>query len=194
MLLRPTHRLAIPRQLLPCNPKSRSFTHSTISHWGPSPSSRPLLLSSLPIDIEPSIAHALASNFPVVALESTLITHGLPPPYSYDLPLACEELLRAKEVVPATIALLGGRIKVGLTPSELEYLSERGFESRKNPVVAEKLWKVGRREIGAALVKGLDGGTTVSATMAIASLVGIKVFSTGGIGGVHRGAETSELS
>lgn len=98
-------------------------------------------------------------------------------------------------MIPATIAILSGRIKVGLTSRDLEELAEKGWEARQgNAAVKERLWKVGRRELGAAVVKGLDGGTTVSGTMAVAHLAGIKVFSTGGIGGVHRGAETSEFS
>lgn len=102
--------------------------------------------------------------------------------------------MRSQGVTPATIAILGGRIKVGLTPQDLDLLAEKGWQARQgDKAIKDRLWKVGRRELGAALVKGLDGGTTVSGTMAVAHLAGIKVFSTGGIGGVHRGAETSEL-
>lgn len=101
--------------------------------------------------------------------------------------------MRSQNVCPATIAILDGRIKVGLTPRDLALLAEKGWSARQgDQAVKDRLWKVGRRELGAALVKGLDGGTTVSGTMAVAHLAGIKVFSTGGIGGVHRGAETSE--
>lgn len=110
------------------------------------------------------------------------------------MPRECEQILCDQGVTPATIAILNGRIKVGLEPRDLDYLAERGWLARKEPEVAERLWKVGRREIGTALVKKLDGGTTVSGTMAVAHLAGIKVFSTGGIGGVHRGAETSPYS
>ncbi|GAA5976826.1 hypothetical protein JCM11641_000882 [Rhodosporidiobolus odoratus] len=143
----------------------------------------------LPIDISPEIQQAQAEGRAVVALESTLITHGLPPPSSYNLALDCEALLRDHGVAPATIAILDGRIKVGLSEKEVVELAERGWESRKNK--GKTLWKVGRRELGGAVVKRIDGGTTVSGTMAVAHLAGIKVFSTGGIGGVHRGAETS---
>ncbi|GAA5902185.1 hypothetical protein JCM5296_006623 [Sporobolomyces johnsonii] len=164
----------------------RTFASSSSARWGtPRPS-----LAGLPIDIAPEVAQAQAEGRPVVALESTLITHGLPPPHSHDLPKECEAVLRAQGVTPATIAILGGRIKVGVSEAELDRLAEKGFEARQEGG-ADKLWKVGRRELGAAVVKRMDGGTTVSATMAVAHLAGIKIFSTGGIGGVHRGAETS---
>ncbi|KAL8291460.1 hypothetical protein RQP46_002438 [Phenoliferia psychrophenolica] len=164
----------------------RSFSTTRASSWGPS---RLPSLASLPIDISPEVAQAQAEGRAVVALESTLITHGLPPPHSVDLPLQCEEILRAQGVAPATIAIIDGRIKVGLSPKELAFLAEKGFEARKDG--GKSLWKVGRRELGAAVVKRMVGGTTVSGTMAVAHLAGIKIFSTGGIGGVHRGAETS---
>ncbi|KAI5476662.1 indigoidine synthase A family protein [Pseudohyphozyma bogoriensis] len=141
------------------------------------------------LDVHPEVQSALAEGRPVVALESTLITHGLPPPHSYDLPVACEDILRAQGVTPATIALIDGKIKVGLTTDELAMLSDKGFAARSDG--GKNLWKVGRRELGAALVNKVVGGTTVSGTMAVANMVGIKIFSTGGIGGVHRGAETS---
>ncbi|BGP21738.1 hypothetical protein JCM10295v2_000613 [Rhodotorula toruloides] len=153
--------------------------------------SSPHSLAGLPIDIAPEVAQAKAEGRAIVALESTLVTHGLPPPHSASLPKECETILRAQGVTPATIAILNGRIKVGLEEKDLDYLAARGWEARKDRAVAEKMWKVGRRELAAAVVKRLDGGTTVSGTMAVAHLAGIKVFSTGGIGGVHRGAETS---
>ncbi|GAA6032839.1 hypothetical protein JCM8097_000822 [Rhodosporidiobolus ruineniae] len=162
----------------------RCFAVSTPARWTP-----PRSLAGLPLDIAPEVLDAQAAGRPVVALESTLITHGLPPPHSYDLATECESILRKQGVAPATIAILNGRVKVGLSEKELEMLAERGWASRKDG--GKNLWKVGRREIAAAVVKGMDGGTTVSGTMAVAHLAGIKVFSTGGIGGVHRGAETS---
>jgi pseudouridine-5'-phosphate glycosidase/pseudouridine kinase len=101
--------------------------------------------------------------------------------------------LRSQGVTPATVAIINGKLKVGLTPQDLDLLAEKGWSARQgDKAVKDRLWKVGRRELAAALVKGVDGGTTVSGTMAVAHLAGIKIFSTGGIGGVHRGAETSE--
>ncbi|GAA5908122.1 pseudouridine-5'-phosphate glycosidase family protein [Sporobolomyces salmoneus] len=179
---------ATPRRRL-VTPTARSFTSTASS--GFLARNRPSL-SSLPIDISPEVQQAQAEGRPIVALESTLITHGLPPPHSASLPNECEAILREQNVTPATVALLGGRIKVGLTPQDLDLLAEKGWAARQGDKAdKDRLWKVGRRELGAALVKGLDGGTTVSGTMAVAHLAGIKVFSTGGIGGVHRGAETS---
>ncbi|GAA5869998.1 hypothetical protein JCM16303_001866 [Sporobolomyces ruberrimus] len=182
--------------LLRATPKSRglpsgrrTFTSSTSSNF--LSRARPSL-STLPIDISPEVRQAQSEGRAIVALESTLITHGLPPPHSSSLPNECEAILRSQGVTPATIAILGGRIKVGLTPQDLDLLAEKGWQARQgDKAIKDRLWKVGRRELGAALVKGLDGGTTVSGTMAVAHLAGIKVFSTGGIGGVHRGAETS---
>ncbi|BGP36707.1 hypothetical protein JCM10450v2_000598 [Rhodotorula kratochvilovae] len=168
-------------------PRPRTFSSSSAASWAsPRPS-----LAGLPFDIAPEVAQAQAEGRPIVALESTLVTHGLPPPHSQSLPKECEALLRAQGVTPATVAILGGRIKVGLDERDLDLLAEKGWEARRDKSVAAGLWKVGRRELGAAVVKGVNGGTTVSGTMAVAHLAGIKIFSTGGIGGVHRGAETS---
>ncbi|GAA5995003.1 pseudouridine-5'-phosphate glycosidase family protein [Rhodotorula paludigena] len=177
----------VARQNFVRRPRTRSFTASSVARWQhPLPS-----LSGLPVDIAPEVAQAQAEGRPVVALESTLITHGLPPPHSQTLAKECETLLRSQGVAPATIAILDGRVKVGLEERDLDLLAELGWEARRDADVAKRLWKVGRRELGAALVKGVHGGTTVSGTMAVAHLAGIKIFSTGGIGGVHRGAETS---
>ncbi|GAA6007044.1 hypothetical protein JCM10207_009182 [Rhodosporidiobolus poonsookiae] len=164
----------------------RCFSSSATARWAaPRPN-----LAGLPFDIAPEVQQAQAEGRAIVALESTLITHGLPPPHSSNLALDCEALLRKQGVTPATIAILDGRIKVGVSEKELEELAEKGWASRKDG--GKSMWKVGRRELGAAVVKGVNGGTTVSGTMAVAHLAGgIKVFSTGGIGGVHRGAETS---
>lgn len=118
-----------------------------------------------------------------------MITHGLPLPAASDLPKACEKILRDQGVTPATIAVLDGRIKVGLETSDLERLAEMGAQAKKDKSI--DLWKIGRRELGAALTKHITGGTTVSATMAVAHMAGIKIFSTGGIGGVSRGGETT---
>ncbi|GAA5949680.1 hypothetical protein JCM3765_002752 [Sporobolomyces pararoseus] len=170
-------------------PTSRTFSSAASSQF--LARARPSL-SGLPVDLSPEVKQAQAEGRPIVALESTLITHGLPPPHSASLPNECEAILRSQGVTPATIAILDGKIKVGLTPADLDLLAEKGWSARQgDQTVKDRLWKVGRRELAAALVKKVDGGTTVSATMAVAHLAGIKIFSTGGIGGVHRGAETS---
>ncbi|KAI8610232.1 indigoidine synthesis protein [Chytriomyces sp. MP71] len=124
------------------------------------------------------VRHALATHKPVVALESTIITHGMPMPSNLDTALAVERIIRERGAVPATIALIGGRVRVGLESSELEELADlnSGF----------KAVKASRRDLGLVLAKGWTGSTTVAATSLIANRVGIKVFVTGGIGGVHR--------
>jgi len=136
------------------------------------------------IDISSSVKKALDEGMPVVALESTIISHGMPYPKNVETALNVEEIVRRGGAVPATIAILKGRIKVGLTSSEIEYLGKS-----KNVV------KASRRDIPFIIARGLDGATTVAATMIIASMAGIRVFVTGGIGGVHRGAqETFDIS
>lgn len=133
------------------------------------------------IIIEENVKKALQQNFPIVALESTIISHGMPYPENLKTALECEKIIKDNNVVPATIAIIKGKIHVGLTLEELEYLAKTGT----------KVIKTSRRDIPVIVSKGLDGATTVSATMYIASLVGIKIFATGGIGGVHRGAEVT---
>lgn len=136
------------------------------------------------LDIKPEVLEALNEGKAVVALESTIISHGMPYPENVETAKKVEEIVRNEGAVPATIAILNGRIKVGLTAEELEYLGKS-----KNVV------KTSRRDIPFVISKKLDGGTTVAATMIIASLAGIKVFATGGIGGVHRKAqETFDIS
>ena len=122
------------------------------------------------------VKQALDTNKPVVALESTVITHGLPKPKNLETAQAMENAVREESAVPATICLLKGEIHAGLSSAELETLSN-----------SEKAIKVSRRDLAGAIIKRLDGGTTVSGTMTIADLAGIKIFATGGIGGVHRG-------
>lgn len=122
------------------------------------------------------VKQALDTNKPVVALESTVITHGLPKPKNLETARAMENAVREESAVPATICLLKGEIHAGLSSAELETLAN-----------SEKAIKVSRRDIAGAIIKRLDGGTTVSGTMTIADLAGIKIFATGGIGGVHRG-------
>ena len=133
------------------------------------------------LDIHPEVAQAIARGKPVVALESTIISHGMPYPQNVETALRVEETVRQNGAVPATIAILGGRLKAGLTREEIEYLGRQG----------QKVTKASRRDLAVLLAKGADGATTVAATMMIAAMAGIKVFATGGIGGVHRGAETT---
>jgi len=136
------------------------------------------------LDIKPDVLEALEKGKPVVALESTIISHGMPYPQNLEMALNVENIIRKEGAVPATIAILGGRIKVGLSKDEIEYLGK-----------AKNVIKTSRRDIPFIVSKKLDGATTVASTMIIAALAGIKVFATGGIGGVHRGAqETFDIS
>ena len=132
-------------------------------------------------DINQEVKDALDNGKPVVALESTIISHGMPYPMNVETALKVEKIIRDGGAVPATIAILNGRLKVGLTEEELKYLGKAG----------QKVVKTSRRDIPFIIAKKLDGATTVASTMIIANIAGIKIFATGGIGGVHRGAETS---
>jgi pseudouridine-5'-phosphate glycosidase len=129
----------------------------------------------------PEVAQAQAEGRPVVALESTIITHGMPYPQNLQMAGEVEAIVRAAGAVPATIALMGGRIRVGLTAPDLEQLAETGMASAK----------ASRRDVAALLTAQATAGTTVATTMQAAEMAGIQVFATGGIGGVHRGAELS---
>ena len=133
------------------------------------------------LDIAPEVEQAVKKGKPVVALESTIISHGMPYPQNVETALEVERIIRENGAVPATIAILGGRLKAGLTPEEIDYLGKTG------PKVA----KASRRDLPVLVAQGLDGATTVTTTMMIAAMAGIKIFATGGIGGVHRGAETT---
>ena len=133
------------------------------------------------LKISKEVQNALDNNIPVVALESTIISHGMPYPKNYETALNCERIIREEGCVPATIAIINGTICVGLSNEEIEYIARE----------AGKVIKTSRRDIPIIVAKGLNGATTVAATAFIASLAGIKVFATGGIGGVHRGAEIS---
>lgn len=133
------------------------------------------------LDIKPEVAEALAAGKPVVALESTIISHGMPYPKNVETALEVERIIRENGAVPATIAIIGGRLKAGLTPEEIEYFGKKGTE----------IAKASRRDLAVLCARGEDGATTVTTTMIIADMAGIKMFATGGIGGVHRGAETT---
>ena len=130
--------------------------------------------------VTPEVADALASGRPVVALESTIIAHGMPYPRNLETARTVEAIIRDEGAVPATIAVLDGQIRVGLDEAALERLA-----------TAPDIAKLSRRDMAVALAEGGDGATTVAATMLCAHLAGIRIFVTGGIGGVHRGAETS---
>ena len=133
------------------------------------------------LDIKPEVAEALAAGKPVVALESTIISHGMPYPQNVQTALEVERIVRENGAVPATIAVIGGRLKAGLTPEEIEYFGKKG----------QAIAKASRRDLAVLCARGEDGATTVTTTMIIAHMAGIRVFATGGIGGVHRGAETT---
>ena len=132
------------------------------------------------LDIHPEVAAALAAGKPVVALESTIISHGMPFPQNVQMAREVEQIVRDHGATPATIAVLGGRLKVGLTPDELHLLA-----TDKN------VQKISTRDLPVTVALGGHGATTVASTMRIAALAGIRVFATGGTGGVHRGAEHS---
>ena len=133
------------------------------------------------LELSPAVKAAMMAGEPVVALESTIISHGMPYPQNVETALRVEEAIRESGAVPATIAIIGGRLKAGLTADEIEYLGKKG------PAVT----KASRRDLPVLVARGADGATTVATTMIIAHLAGIRVFATGGIGGVHRGAETT---
>jgi pseudouridine-5'-phosphate glycosidase len=133
------------------------------------------------LDIKREVHEALEAGAPVLALESTIITHGMPYPENLETALQLEKCCRDEGVIPATIAIVEGRIKVGLSPDELMTLATGDADAIKTS----------RRDLPFIIAGGLNGGTTVAATMMIAAMAGIRVFATGGIGGVHRGAEDS---
>jgi len=133
------------------------------------------------LDLSPEVAAALQSGKPVVALESTIISHGMPYPQNVETALRVEQTIREGGAVPATIAVIKGRLKAGLSQDEIEYLGQKGTA----------VTKASRRDLPVLVARGQDGATTVATTMIIAALAGIKVFATGGVGGVHRGAEVT---
>lgn len=132
------------------------------------------------LELTPEIEAAVKEKKPIVALESTILSHGLPYPENYEFASKVEEIIRADGAIPATTAILGGKLKVGLTLDELEHMCK-----------SDDIGKISRRDVATYLALNKDGATTVATTMLIASLAGIRVFATGGIGGVHRGASVS---
>ena len=133
------------------------------------------------LDVAPEVQEALKAGKPVVALESTIISHGMPYPQNVETALNVEKIIRDGGAVPATIAIIGGRLKAGLSEAEIDYLGKTGAG----------VTKASRRDLPILVAEGRDGATTVTTTMMIAAMAGIQVFATGGIGGVHRGAETT---
>lgn len=133
------------------------------------------------LEISSEIKKALLNNLPIVALESTIISHGMPYPQNKETALQVERIVRDNGAIPATIALINGKIKVGLNESEIDYLAKSGHQ----------IIKASRRDLPYLLSQKIDGATTVASTMIAANLAGIRVFATGGIGGVHRGASES---
>ena len=133
------------------------------------------------LDIHPDVQAALDAGQPVVALESTIISHGMPYPDNVTTALQVEDTVRQHGATPATIAIIGGRLKVGLSKDEIEHLGKTGLG----------IIKTSRRDLPVIMARKMDGATTVATTMIIAAMAGVKVFATGGIGGVHRGAETT---
>lgn len=133
------------------------------------------------LSISPEVQQALAQGKPVVALESTIISHGMPYPQNVETALRVEQTIRDHGAVPATIAIIGGKLKAGCTPEEIGYLGKKG----------QAVTKASRRDLPVLIARQADGATTVATTMIIAAMAGIRVFATGGIGGVHRGAETT---
>lgn len=132
------------------------------------------------LDILPEIQEALDNNKPIVALESTILSHGMPYPENVDFAAEVEKVVRAEGAIPATTALIGGRIKVGLSPDELQVMCK-----------AENVGKVSRRDMATYLAMKKTGATTVATTMICSAMAGVKVFATGGIGGVHRHGEVT---
>ncbi len=133
------------------------------------------------LEVSEEVRQALAAGKPVVALESTIISHGMPYPQNVETALNVEKIIRENGAVPATIAIIGGKLKAGLTKDEIEYLGKKGTD----------VIKASRRDLPVLAARGDDGATTVATTMIIAAMAVIRVFATGGVGGVHRGAEVT---
>ena len=137
------------------------------------------------LSISPAVQEALAQGKPVVALESTIISHGMPYPQNLETARGCERVAREHGAVPATCAILGGKLCVGMEDAQLDYLARTGT----------KVIKASRRDIPLLVARKLDGATTVTGTMILAAMAGVRIHATGGIGGVHRGAQqTMDIS
>ena len=133
------------------------------------------------LSVAPEVKEALINRRPVVALESTIISHGMPYPQNVETAMNVEKIIRENGAIPATVAILQGKLTVGCAPEQIEYLGKKGLA----------VTKASRRDLPVLLSRGEDGATTVTTTMIGAAMAGIRVFATGGIGGVHRGAETT---
>ncbi|MGI6688267.1 MAG: pseudouridine-5'-phosphate glycosidase [Christensenellales bacterium] len=133
------------------------------------------------LSLSPAVKKALEEGKPIIALESTIISHGMPYPQNVETALMCEQIARENGAEPATIAVIGGKLCAGLTEEQIEYLGKTGLAVKK----------ASRRDLPLLVARKQDGATTVAATMIIAAMAGINVFATGGVGGVHRGAETT---
>lgn len=131
--------------------------------------------------LSPEVEEAIQRGLPIVAMESTIISHGMPYPQNVETALNCQRICRENGAVPATCAVIGGKLCAGLTDEQIDYLGREGHN----------VTKASRRDLPMLIAKGMDGATTVAATMIVAAAAGIRVFATGGIGGVHRGAETT---
>ena len=131
--------------------------------------------------LSPEVKAAIRDGKPIVALESTIISHGMPYPQNVETALNCQRICRENGAVPATCAVIGGKLCAGLTDEQIDYLGREGY----------RVTKASRRDLPLLAAQGMDGATTVAATMIVAAAAGIRVFATGGIGGVHRGAETT---
>ena len=131
--------------------------------------------------LSPEVEEAIQRGLPIVAMESTIISHGMPYPQDVETALNCQRICRENGAVPATCAVIGGKLCAGLTDEQIDYLGREGHN----------VTKASRRDLPMLIAKGMDGATTVAATMIVAAAAGIRVFATGGIGGVHRGAETT---
>ncbi len=137
------------------------------------------------LELSQEVAAALKAKKPIVALESTIISHGMPYPQNRETAIAVEKIVRDAGAVPATIAVIGGKLKAGLTVEEIEYIAKKGHD----------VTKVSRRDFPFVIANKADGATTVAGTMIVAQMAGIKIFATGGIGGVHRdGNNTFDIS
>ncbi len=139
------------------------------------------MIENAAVCLSPEVREALEHNRPIVAMESTIISHGMPYPQNVETALNCQKICRENGAVPATCAVIGGKLCAGLTDEQIDYLGREGH----------RVTKASRRDLPMLVAKEMDGATTVAATMIVAAAAGIRVFATGGIGGVHRGAETT---